>query len=407
MKTLKNKFIILIILFIVLILGTQIYKSFFISIQDRNSHIILIDWIAELNNKNLTLNNKYKLKALDKIETIWEESLAIIKWGDWSVTRIWWNSLLVIKKANVEKNLLKINISFKLEKGKTWSQVVSFIWEWSYFHQSFADKTAAIRWTIFEVNLEKDYLYVEKHEVKLTNKYWVEKIISEKKPFIISEFDFIELFEFLKNFKDAAWQDLNKKLDIEFYKILVKQIWDINKFTSNKIYNISELSNEKRKELYNIVLKQYQNLNFISVNDIENYKKKLKVKQNLINLSSNQNKEKLLMTTIYDIKDLAKSDNFEALVKNLTILSENKNILNELNMDVSQYINIDTFKNIKIPDELKQEFENSINNIKQKINLENINFHNSITKWLKNSFDKSINDIKNNIWDIQNIINDK
>ena len=78
-------------------------------------------------------------------------------------------------------DLLKINISFKLEKWKTWSNVVSFIWKESYFNQEFADTTAAVRWTIYEVNLDKDYLYVDSHEVKLTNNSWKTEIVSEKK----------------------------------------------------------------------------------------------------------------------------------------------------------------------------------------------------------------------------------
>ena len=403
MKNLKKKFIWVIILFIIFILWTEIYKTFITSNIDRNSYVVLIEWKANLNNLSLMQEKKELLKSWDRIETIWEQSLAMVKWWDWSITRLWGDSVLVIEKSEIEQNLLNIKISFKLEKGKTWSDVISFIWEDSYFHETFADTTAAVRWTTFEVNLEKDYLYVSKHEVKLTKKSWEKKIVTEKKPFIISKFDFTELLEFLQKFKDAAWQDLNKKLDKDFYNSLIKNIWDLNKFTNLKIEDISEYSEEKKKEVYNKLLSDYQKLNFIDTSDTENYKEKLKLKKSLINLSDDWNKHNLLITTIYDIKDLAKNKNFSDLTENIKILSDNKDLLSGLDIDLSNYINSDIFKNIILPDWLRKEFENSFNNIKTNLNLGDLNFDNDIINSLKDSATKSINDVTDTLEWLNNL----
>ena len=42
------------------------------------------------------------------------------------------------------------------------------------------DTEAAVRWTIFNLDLTKEYLYVVDHSVKLTNSEWEEYIVNEK-----------------------------------------------------------------------------------------------------------------------------------------------------------------------------------------------------------------------------------
>ena len=407
MKNLKKKFIWVIILFIVFILGTQMYKSFIVSGEDRNSYIVLVEGKANLNNNKLDLNKKVKLKINDKIETIWENSLAILKWWDWSITRLWGNSILVVKENQVEQNLLNIKISFKLEKWKSWSDVISFIWEDSYFHQSFADTTAAVRWTVFEVNLDKDYVYVESHEVELTKKSGEKKIIPEKKPFIISKFSFTELIKFLQNFKDWAWQKLNKNLDKKYYLELKQkfdkissQILKQNKNLQEKIKNIWNLTEKQRQDLQRQLLKNYQKLNFISVNDIENYKNKLNLKQDLIKISDWKTKENLVITSLYDIKNLKENKQFKLLAENIGIIWKNISTLKNSNIDLNNYLDINILKNIEIPEWLKNSFNKNFENIKNNLNLDE-NIKNNI----KESTKKSIKNIEN-IWEnIKNLIN--
>ena len=401
MKKPKNKFIIAVVFLIITIVWYSVLDITLKSNIDRSSYIILLDWKATLNNNSLILEEKTRLNSWDNIKTIWDTSLAMIKWWDWSITRMWWDSTVIIKESNIDESLLNINISFKLEKWKTWSNVISFIWKDSHFHQEFADTTAAVRWTVFEVNLEKDYLYVESHEVKLTNKAWATEIISEKIPFIISDFSFTSLLKFIKDLRDDNFRQLNIKLDKQFYNDLVVKVWDINKFTTEEISNISNLTKQKKQELYNKTLSQYQKLNFIDTDDISNYKKKLEIKESLIVLSGKQDKQNLLITTLYDFKDLAKNKQFEELQSVTLILSDNRNILNDLDINLEDYINLNIIESLKVPNILKKEFESSFNNIKNTLNINDLNMNNellidSAKKWLDWVVD-NLNNFWNNL----------
>ena len=403
MKKIKNKFILVIILFIVSILAVESYKAFTVLGEGRGSYVVLIDWEATLNNlklgKNIKLeiNKKELLNKDDELSTIWEESLAMVKWWDWSITRVWWNSDLIIEQVDIEEGLLNIKIAFKLEKWKTWSDVISFIWDESYFHQTFSDTTAAVRWTIFEVNLENNYVYVDKHEVILTKDNWEEKIIWENKPFNIDEFIFIDLLKFINDIKDIDWRALNLDLDKEFYKALMKSIWDIEEVTTKEIdriekyvKNIDELTNAKKNELYNEALSEYQKINFISTDDIENYRKKLELKTLLIELAPSWDKKSLLLTSIYDLKDLTIDKQYWELKNIIWIFSNNMDELLTIDINLLDYINIDVLQNW-----LEGQFTNEFNKIKNFINsnMVNINDNNPID-WIKKPAEKTINNIK-------------
>lgn len=401
MKKIKNKFLIVIIIFVVAILGVETYKSIVLSNIDRNSYVVLVkgEWL--LNDNELLIDNKKPLVENDIIKTIWTDSLAIIKWWDWSITRMSGNSKIVINKTDIEKNLLNIQISFRLEKWKTWSDVISFIWKDSYFHQSFADTTAAVRWTTFEVNLDNNYLFVDKHEVKLTRNDWKTEVVSENKPFDLTKFTFIDFVKFIQTVQDKAWKKLNTSLDKNFYNSLIKNIWDININTLNKINDISNLTSQKKEELYNELLIKYQKINFVKADDIENYWKKIELKKELIALAWEKDKQNLLITTLYDFKDLVKNKQFKNIEKTFSILSENKSYLKNLDINISDYINLDLLNKLKFPKWLKQEFQNNFNSIKNTLNLWDINLKDN---WLIDSTKKSFNDIKDNIDNLKNII---
>ena len=406
MKKIKNKFIAIVLLFIVFILWVEIYKTFLTSWPDRNSYVVLVEGEANLNNLDLILNNKSVLKPEDIIKTIWTKSLALVKWWDWSITRVWWNSVLKIYETNIEQNLLNIKISFELKKWKTWSDVISFIWSDSYFHQTFADTTAAVRWTTFEVNLDKDYVYVDKHEVTLTDKSGKQKIVTENKPFIISKFYFTDFTEFVKKFKDTSWQEINKNLDKQYYKKLLNSIWEIDYFTDFNIEEIPSFSEEKKSELYSATLEKYQKLHFVATSDIENYRKKLELKKILLDFSSDEDKERILHTFLYDFKDLANNKQIKELTEVIWVLGKNIDTLKNLDTNISNYIDFKLFDNkifdnITIPEWLKSEFENSINDLSDLINIESLDI--DIVDWLNDSIESTIGDITNSITDIKNI----
>ena len=95
---------------------------------------------------------------------------------------------------------------------------MSFLGTDSYFKESFWDTVAAVRGTIFDLNLDNNYLYVHSHEVSLASADWKEVIVPENKPLDLLSFDFIKLEKFIKDFKDKAWQDLNTKFDEEYFR---------------------------------------------------------------------------------------------------------------------------------------------------------------------------------------------
>lgn len=354
MKKQKNKFIISLLVFIFWLLSYWSYLSFVKTKVDRDSYVVLINWQWTLNWKNLITWNKNKLNwninKKDEIETNWEESLAIIEWWDWSITRIWWNSKVEVFEHTVSDNLWVIKISFKLLKWKSWSNVISFIWDKSYFHQYFVDKTAAVRWTIFEVNLDNDYLYVYKHEVKVTNSNWKEKIVKERMPFDIKLFSFIQLEKFILKIKDKAWVDLNKKLDFEYFsklkKELSKNLDKISKKANKDLWDFSDLTIEKKEKLYNDLMQNYQKINFLDSSDKIFYLKNL-YRKKLINLSTNsEDKQHLVLNTLFDFNDAVLKNNLASISDNFKILYLNRNILKNLDIDYKKYFTSDALEKI-------------------------------------------------------------
>lgn len=62
-----------------------------------------------------------------------------------------------------------IQVEFSLEEGKSWSNVIKYLYGESYFHERFNNDTAlaAVRGTIFEVNLDRKYIHTIDHSVSI------------------------------------------------------------------------------------------------------------------------------------------------------------------------------------------------------------------------------------------------
>ncbi len=360
MFKIKNKFIIFVIALIVFIVTIGIY-SLLGNKEDRSSYAILLKWNASLNSNLLKIDKKESLKIWDKLKTIWTSSLLIIEWWDWSVTRLWWNSTMQVKDLQIWDDLEQINIAFELLNWKTWSNVVSFLWEKSYFKQYFRDYEAASRWTVFNVDLSKDYINVTDHGVALTKTWEKTVYLSENKPFNIKKFSFIELQEFIKSYKDKAWESLNKRTDTKLVSNLKtrvqKDIDNIKKIGDINIWD--NMSLEKKKEIYDKLLKEYQKLNFVKSTDKDLYDTKIELKSKLISLSSNKEKERLLESTLYDFKDIITSKDFSNIDKTMDLMFENKEYLK--NIDINRFVDLDN-----ISDKLKDIFN------KNKQNFESI-----------------------------------
>lgn len=391
MIKIKNKFIIFIILLFVSIIWYLWISSYFQEKVDRSSYATLIEGNAIINNKPLKLDFKTKLLDLDNIRTIWANSIVIIEWWEWSVTRLWGNSEIFIKETFVNDDLSKINIWFELLSWKTWSNVISFLWEWSYFKEYFRDTEAAVRWTIFDLNLDSEYIYVTSHKVDLKNSSWENYVITENNPFSLNTFSFIDLEKFIKDIKDKSWESLNKTLDSQLFQKLRDNAYiDLeNLMVSSQIDVDSVLNNiEEKKELYNKVLYNYQKINFVKSDSPELFQRKLELKETLYILASKENKENIIKNTLYDLSDVLKNDNYSFNDEIINILAKDYGLI--LDITVQNYIwniNLPTY----IEESLKEKYDTLYNIFNPEENIVDLTIEaNKKAEWYIHSFLNSI-----------------
>ena len=397
----KNKFIYFIIILIVIIIWIWISISLFFKSVDRNSYLELVSWEWLLNDKVLQIWKKEKLSKEDIIETKTKDSLAIIEWWDWSITRLWWNTKVKIENQFVAKNKDQVNILFRLFSGKTWSNVVTYLWEDSYFNQTYSDTEIAVRGTVYVVDADNDYLQVESHKVELTNKQFGKKEVTENKQLKLSNFEFISLDDFIKFFKDKWFFELNQKLDKEY---LLKLSLEVEKRVKDFVYiavkNIDNLTKEQREKLYKIILSSYQDLNFVSLENSEKlFNLKIALKEKLIDLAPDTEKPSLLSTFSYDLKDIFKNKNFWNFEKITDILKENQKYLDYNNftkMLENLGIKFDLWDSLnKLIDTFKEKVLNSANykefleNFSSQVNdaiIEQKNIFLRFFDWIKDLF---------------------
>ena len=416
MKNLKNKFIFWILFLILLILWKESYS--FYSIRDTNSYVSLINWAGFLDTKNLKIKTREKLKVWNTVKTIWEESLAVIEWWDNSITRLWWNTEIVIKENYIASDLSKIQISLNLIKWKTWNNLVSLFWKESYFKQYVDDVEAATRGTVFEINKDKDYIYVENHEINLKNTTtWKEVLLSKDKPMSLKTFSLLDLQEFLSKLKDKTWEEINKNFDKELLSNLQTSITNnlqknnpiniilwifskkyavlnaINSFDNIDTIKtqISKLNEKDKKYVYDKVFAKYQTFNFLSPADLD-YDKKLYYKEILLSASYDEkNTESLIKNSLYDINDMISTNNLDKLKESINVLVNNKDKIKNLNIDFNKYIDTNS-----IPEWLKDSLKKGLEPLKEilNINLDFDTFKNLEEKarWKVNEF------LDNNVW---------
>lgn len=384
----KNKFIYFIIILIFLIISIWVYISIFFKSVDRNSYLELVSGKWLLNEKVLEIWKREKLSKDDVIETKTKDSLAVIEWWDGSITRLWWNTKVEIENEYVSKNGNDINIFFRLFSGKTWSNVISYMWEDSYFKQSFGDTEAAVRWTVFSVDLDRDYLQVESHKVDLTSeKYWKVEV-TENKQLKLSDFSFISLEDFIKFFKDKVFFEINQKMDKEY---LMKLALDLQKNLDRLIAatsrKVDDLTGAEREKLYAELMSQYQQINFATSSVSEElFNLKISLKEKLIKLTPDSQKNSLLDTLSYDLKDIFNTKNFWSFEWITNILKENEKFIDSEKMQ--EYFNI-----FNIKSEIWATIDKTIDIFKSEV-INNPNykeFFNSVS----NSINNSINDQKN------------
>ncbi len=384
----KNKFIYFIIFLIVAIIGI-IFYNWASSNVDRNSYVELLEWEAVINENNLPIWDKQKLSIWDVIKTTKEESLAVIEWWDWSVTRLWWNTHIEIDELYVSESVDRLNIAFELFSGKTWSNILSYIpWD-SYFKQSFMDMEAAVRGTVYNVDLENDYLYVLDHSVDVTNQKWDTYEVSSKEPFSLSNFSFIQLETFLRDYRDSLFDQINRKMDSELISYLKSNInsklEDIYDLTSVEISNIDP---EKKQELYDKVITNYQNLNKFWTEDWYLFDLKLDLKEKLYWLSNQEEKALVAKSFSYDVKDATDNNNYESLNQ---ILEKLKNNDININQSIKNYVENINYDNIN--SDLRNSIQNNYNTLKNSLNLDQINW-----QWIIDSANTVKDNFKESFW---------
>ena len=71
-----------------------------------------------------------------------------------------------MKAKSISEN---IQIDFSLEQGKSWSNVIRYLYDTSYFHERFNDETAlaTVRGTVFEINLDDQYVHTVDHSISV------------------------------------------------------------------------------------------------------------------------------------------------------------------------------------------------------------------------------------------------
>ena len=385
MKNKKNTFILWVICCLIGIIAFQIFQSHRVFSGNTDSYLLLLSGNALLNNISVQQDIKEEVVAWDEIRVLGGDSLAVIHWGDGSITRLAANTKIQISEAEVSSDITNIQISFDLLAGKTWSHIVSFIWGDSYFTQSFQGVEAWVRGTVFSVDLTEDVLQVIDHAVSLSNQSWVIQEVQEWQILELSSFSLVELTDFLENMRDDAWIALNTEYDIQYMSSLRDEL--VTQFTQNvsmlrKIRDmfsqkhhvltllqtaqsyetieekIAEIPPRKYQSIYQAVLSEYQNIHFIEVKDYEFYKRKVFYQKALVSLGTETQQEALLQSTLYDIQDMIELEDISLL--------ENLQSLLQTQQDF-------------IPEGLQEEFQKNMNTLQNIINsdmLENINFEN-------------------------------
>ena len=361
MQKIERKFLIIIILLIILVIWATIYLALVKRKIDRNSYVELISWTAELNNIQLTINEREKLEIDDIIKTTSNDALAIIEWWDWSVTRLWGNSELKISNLFVSNTKDKINISFELLKWKSWSNVVSFIPDDSYFIQRFMDTEAAVRWTIFNVDLDKNYLYVVENKVQVSTNSWEKILVNEQNPLDLKTFTFIKLDEFIRNVKDTTFDSMNRVMDSELYKKMQEEVsLKMQNLIDYTKMSVDYWTDVEKNEFYKRLLASYQDVNFLwSDSNEQLYEYKIKLKEKLIEFAPEEDKQALLNSYINDFKESVNLNNNEIINSMLEAFIKNKNDLTEsMTNSIWQYS-----LEIKVPSWLKESFMKNIEDI--------------------------------------------
>ncbi len=357
MMNIKNKFIVFVVWIIFLIVLFQVFLSPTVA-RDTNSYLSLVKGQCLLNNEQIVEKQKYALKEGDAIETK-KDSIAVIEWGDGSITRISEDTQILLKKTVVSQDIWTIQLAFSLVKWKSWSKVTSLIAGDSYFKEYIDDLEAWVRGTEFEVNKDKWYLSVVDHEVQVTSTNWKTISVWENQALSLPSFSIIEIEKFVSEMKDVAWEEVNQQLDNDMIASLKK---DYEKAIESQIVErlyalfsakhktlaaiktqsdidavskkIEGLSESDRLFLKEKVLTLYQSIHFAEVwSDM--YKDKVYFRKILLMLSNDSDeKDAITKSQWYDVQDMVQMKNFDFFNDVMGDMKLNTDSIKNLNINI-------------------------------------------------------------------------
>ncbi len=346
--------------------------------KDTNSYATLISWTGKINEKSIDREKKYKIIPWDMLST-WEGWLIVLQWWDGSITRLWESSQLQIKENFISQNVSQIKIAMELMKWKAWSKVISNLTWKNYFKVNFENIEAWVRGTTFDVDLSRETVFVENHEITLTKANATPIKIWENQPFSLSLFDFISLERYLKEIQDINWKNINIKLDEKYttelgkqalislsknqpfltlleiffpkYRVLAELHWNQDEKKLESL--ISQLTPSQKQDIYSQVYEEYQSINFATASDQELYRKKLLYKKVIFLLTDDlEVKQSLVKGSVYDFQDIISTKNTAWLQDTIQFLWAQKDIVTTLPNSVKNLLKVSDV-NI-LPEDLKK-----------------------------------------------------
>lgn len=119
---------------------------------------------------DMTIPESYEIQELDIIFTR-ADSQAVITWPDHSTTRLGPSSQLIIERMRVAADYSRIELVASLESGKVWSNIVRTLYPDSRieFNIPKYGTVAGVRGTVFEINIDNNYIHSVTHSVTLQN----------------------------------------------------------------------------------------------------------------------------------------------------------------------------------------------------------------------------------------------
>lgn len=180
---------------------------------------------VELGNATITRGNtaidldtpeSYDIKEGDIIITR-AASLATIAWPDHSVTRLGANSRLTIERMRVADDYSQIELVAVLESGKVWSNIVRTLYPNSRveFRIPKTGTVVGVRGTVFEINMDDNYIHSVEHNVMLQGKMW-------QAPVTLMPGEAVRLDDIKKKILvglDTAWVSMNQLKDATYMTV--------------------------------------------------------------------------------------------------------------------------------------------------------------------------------------------